>query len=155
MYEAKDMSATKAGENNLPPAAPAGVHGAEELEAQLARILARVPPILKLPKPKQRCFYCNQSRTGLRELVAPCERNGFKPPVKAIYRRSHKHAVRGQWLIPAENLFRYLLGLAERAEADYAAATKLRRLCGEIEEPHAPVPRLKRNSPRPKTAAEN
>lgn len=91
---------------------------ADDLEAQLARILARVPPIITLPKPKQKCPYTAQSRTALLELVAPGERNGHKPPVRAIYRRSHKHAVRGRWLIPAENLFRYLLSL----EADSVAA---------------------------------
>jgi hypothetical protein len=53
------------------------------------------------------------------ELIAPCQRNDFKPPVKAIYRRSHKHAVRGRWLIPAEPLFRYLLSLSEDSAAVY------------------------------------
>jgi hypothetical protein len=104
--------------------------GADDLEAQLARILARVPPIIILPKPKQKCPYTVQSRTSLLELVAPCERNGHKPPVRAIYRRSHKHAVRGRWLIPAENLFRYLLGLSEGSNDAYltlAAERKQKR----------------------------
>lgn len=114
------MSATKAGSANSlePTTAPVVTNGADELEAQLARILARVPPIITLPKPKQKCPYTAQSRTSLLELVAPGERNGHKPPVRAIYRRSHKHAVRGRWLIPAENLFRYLLSLeADSVEA--------------------------------------
>jgi hypothetical protein len=97
-----------------------------ELEQQLARILARVPPLITLPKPKARCRYTGESRTGLVELIAPCERNGFKPPVKAIYKRAHKYAQRGQWLIPAENLFRHLLGLAEHSTEDYLQTAKAR-----------------------------
>lgn len=106
-------SASQAGaKNSLEPATPPAVtNGADDLEAQLARILARVPPIITLPKPKQKCPFTGQSRTSLLELVAPGERNGHKPPVSGIYRRSHKHAIRGRWLIPAENLFRYLLSL--------------------------------------------
>lgn len=96
------------------------------LEAQLARILTRVPPILTLPKPKTRCPWTGESRTGLAELVTPCDRNGFKPPVRAIYKRAHTRARRGQWLIPAENLFRYLLTLAEHSEEHYLAAAEAR-----------------------------
>jgi hypothetical protein len=100
--------------------------GADENEIQLERILDRVPPLLTLPKPKTRCPYSNESRTGLVELIAPCKRNNFKPPVKAIYKRAHKHAQRGQWLIPAENLFRYLLGLAETSTDEYLETFKAR-----------------------------
>jgi hypothetical protein len=84
-----------------------------DLDKVLEGILAKVPPLLSLPKAGQKCPYTTKSRTFLVELVAPCERNGFKPPVKAIYKKSHRHAQRGTWLIPSENLFRYLLGLAE------------------------------------------
>ncbi len=120
MEKLKAISASQAGSTNSlePTTAPVVTKGADDLEAQLARILARVPPIITLPKPKSKCPYTAQSRTSLLELVAPGERNGHKPPVRAIYRRSHKHAVRGRWLIPAENLFRYLLSL----EADSVAA---------------------------------
>ena len=133
MINSKFMSATKAGaKNSLEPATvPAVVNGTdEELEAQVQRILARVPPLLTLPRPKTRCEFTGQSRTSLLELVAPCERNGNKPPVRAIYRRSHKHAVRGRWLIPAENLFHYLLGLSEGSNDSYlklAAERKQKR----------------------------
>ena len=104
-----------------PPAANGG-----EIEVQLERILARVPPLITLPKPKTRCPYTNESRTGLVELIAPCKRNNFKPPVKAIYKRAHKYAQRGQWLIPAENLFRHLLGLAETSTDEYLETIKAR-----------------------------
>lgn len=121
MASIKVVSASRAGsnKNSLEPATvPAATNGADDLDAQLDRILARVPPIITLPKPKQKCPFTGQSRTSLLELIGPCDRNGHKPPVRAIYRRSHKNAVRGRWLIPAENLFRYLLSL----EADSVAA---------------------------------
>ena len=105
-------------------------HSAEsngsEIEVQLGRILDRVPPLLTLPRPKERCKWTGKSRTGLVELIAPCERNNFKPPVRAIYKRAHKFAQRGQWLIPSENLFRYLLGLAETSTDEYLATVKAR-----------------------------
>lgn len=107
---------------------------ADNLEMELQRILKRVPPIITLPQPKERCPYTSQSRTSMLELVAPCERNGFTPPVRAIYRRSHKHAVRGRWLIPSENLFRYLLGLSAGSADAYrkmAAERKQNREAGQ------------------------
>ena len=119
MCTERQRAATKA-DNSLPTAAPAVVQGAEDLETAVQRVLARVPPIITLPRAKQRCPYTGQSRTSLLELVAPCDRNGHRPPVKAIYRRSHKYAVRGRWLIPAEHLFRYLLSLAEGSAEAYS-----------------------------------
>jgi hypothetical protein len=107
-------------EEGLAITAPAVVPDPQELESAVQRVLARVPPIITLPRAKQRCPYTGQSRTSLLELVAPCDRNGHRPPVKAIYRRSHKYAVRGRWLIPAENLFRYLLSLAEDSAETYS-----------------------------------
>jgi hypothetical protein len=126
------VTASQAGSKNSlePTTAPVVTNGADDLEAQLARILARVPPIITPPRPKERCPYTEQSRTSLLELVSPCARNNFKPPVRAIYRRSHKHAVRGRWLIPAENLFRYLLGLSDDSTEAYlklAAERKQKR----------------------------
>ena len=96
------------------------------LEEQLARILAKVPPILRLPPPGARCPYSQLSRTGLSELVTPTARNGGKPPVQAIYQRAHRYAQRGIWLIPAENLFRYLLGRAESSVAEFSRAEEER-----------------------------
>ena len=103
-------------------------------ESELERILARVPPIFRLPPPKARCPYSGLSRTGLLELIAPCERNGFKPPVRAIYRKSHRFAQRGVWQILAEPLFRHLLSAAEHSAEDYIAAAKARVETREIKE---------------------
>lgn len=117
MSDISQIAEASSGKNNEP---------AGTLEQQLERVLTKVPPIIRLPKAKGRCPYTGRSRTGLLELVAPCARNNFKPPVKAIYRRAHKFAQRGQWLIPAENLFRHLLGLAEHSTDDYLQAAQLR-----------------------------
>jgi hypothetical protein len=93
---------------------------------ELSKLQLIVPPLLTLPRPTERCKWTGKSRTGLVEMIAPCERNNFKPPVKAIYKRAHKYAQRGQWLIPSENLFRYLLGLAEHSTDEYLATVKAR-----------------------------
>jgi hypothetical protein len=124
------MSATWTGLKNSPEdaGAPTSKKGAQlDIQAALDRILARVPPILTLPRAKERCPWTGQSRTSLLELIAPCERNGFKPCVQAIYCRSHKHAVRGRWLIPAENLFRHLLSLSENSIETYLRVAQDRR----------------------------
>jgi hypothetical protein len=97
-----------------------------DLEEHLERILSRVPPFFSLPKPKTRCPYTSESRTGLVELITPCERNRFNPPVKAIYKKSHKHAQRGRWLIPSENIFRYLLSLEGSSVGSYLEMSKAR-----------------------------
>ena len=82
-------------------------------EEQLERILARVPPFLRLPAQGSRCPYTQLCRTAMLDLVARSKRNGNRPPVRANYLRAHRYAQRGVWLIPAENLFRYLLGLMD------------------------------------------
>ena len=109
------------------------------LEAQLARILAKVPPILRLPPPGTRCPFSQLSRTGLSELVTPTARNGGKPPVQAIYQRAHKYAQRGVWLIPAENLFRYLLNLGTSSVEEYQKAEGLRDPGGDDISPQEEV----------------
>lgn len=93
-----------------------------ELEVQLAGVLGRVPPLIRLPRPKQRCPYSSLSRSGFYEIVAPCRRNNFKPPVPGNYLKSNPRAQRGIWLVSSERLFRFLLGLAPKPVADDAAA---------------------------------
>ena len=95
-------------------------------EEQLARILVGVPKFIRLPKASTRCQYTQLSRTALNELVAPTKRNGGKPPVQAVYQRVHRYAQRGTWLIPAENLFRYLLSLSASSVEEYQEADDLR-----------------------------
>jgi hypothetical protein len=105
----------------------ASVAEPRELEGQLKKILERVPPFPRLPQPGRRCPHCGLSRTGMVELVAPLPRNDFSPPVEAIYRKRSERARRGIWLIPAENLFRYLLGLVATSRSSYEAMRKSRQ----------------------------
>ena len=118
MFE--DLSVT------TPPARLESTDATIDFEAQLSRLLARVPPFIRLPKPGRRCPYCQLSRTALCDLVAPTERNGGKPPVEATYQRAHRHALRGVWLIPSENLFRYLLQMSRSSAAEYREAMEHR-----------------------------
>ena len=98
-------------------------HLSPELERQLRTILERVPPIIRLPSPKERCRYTNLSRTSLVELIAPGPRNNFRPPVQANYLRRNERARRGTWLIPAESLLRHLLS---RGASDYTQMQEAR-----------------------------
>lgn len=101
------------------------------LEAQLARILSTVPPFLRLPKAGTRCPYTQLSRTSLSELITPTLRNGGKPPVQAQCLRAHRHAVRGVWLIPAESLFRHLLGAGTQPTELNQATDRLSVVCDD------------------------
>jgi hypothetical protein len=122
MSAMKVQTATKNGKRESNPSR----RNDPELEQQLEAILARVPPIIRLPPPRGRCPYTGKSRTALVELIAPCERNGFKPAIQAIYEKSHRHAQRGTWSIPSATLFRYLLSLTGDSAQRYVETTKAR-----------------------------
>ena len=81
----------------------------DPFEQQLERILRRVPPLLRLPRPGGRCPYTSLPRTSLVEIVAPCARNRYRPPVPVAPLKRNERVRRGVYLIPAERLFRYLL----------------------------------------------
>lgn len=78
------------------------------LEQELAAILQRVPPFIRLPKRNKFCPYTGLSRSSITHLVVPCRRNDFKPPVEAVPSKQ-PNSKRGIWLIPSERLFRFLL----------------------------------------------
>ena len=80
-------------------------------EEVLEEILRRVPPIIRLPRPGTRCPFTGLSRTGLTEIIAPCKRNGYKPPVPVSPHKRNERVHRGVYLIPAARLFRYLLAV--------------------------------------------
>ena len=112
---------------HTPSSQTIGVKDSAGIEAQLETILRRLPPMLRLPKPKERCPHTGQSRTSLVELIAPCERNQFKPPVAATYLKKNERARRGTWLIHSESLFRYLLSQSERSLESHAAMRRERQ----------------------------
>ena len=62
---------------------------------------------LRLPRPSSRCPVSNLSRSTLAELVRPCPRNGYKPPVEARLLK-RKGASRGVLLISRDSLLGYL-----------------------------------------------
>lgn len=117
------------------------------LEEQLARSLANVPSFIRLPQAGTRCPHTQLSRTALNELVAPTKRNAGKPPVQAVYQRAHRYAQRGTWLIPSENLFRYLLGLSSSSMEEYTKASDLRVPDSDDDTP-AQAAALSRNTPK-------
>ena len=57
-----------------PPASVSALNTDGETERALDKILQRVPPILRLPRPRERCPYTGLSRTGMVGLVSPCQR---------------------------------------------------------------------------------
>jgi len=71
---------------------------------------------LRLPRPGERCPMSGLSRSTLVELVRPCDRNGFAPPVEAKHLR-RKGTQRGVVLINRASLQEYLSGLPSLAES--------------------------------------
>lgn len=62
---------------------------------------------LRLPRPGSRCPVSNLGRSTLAELVRPCPRNGYRPPVEARLLK-RRDARRGVLLISRESLLGYL-----------------------------------------------
>jgi hypothetical protein len=96
-------------------------------EAEVDQAIAGLPPLIRLPKPGQRCPYTGLSRTGMTELISPGKRNNNQPPVSAIHRRSHARAKRGIWQIPTRNLFRHLLDQRKNTAQSYAEMKEARK----------------------------
>ena len=75
---------------------------------------------LRLPRPGSRCPVTNLSRSTLNELVRPCPRNGYAPPVEArLLKRLDSR--RGVVLISRESLLRYLSELPPPESANWPA----------------------------------
>ena len=68
---------------------------------------AHVPEFLRLPKPGSRCQVTGLTRSGINELVLPCESNDFRPPVKSVSLRK-RGAAKGVRLIVYQSLVDYL-----------------------------------------------
>jgi len=96
---------------------------------------------LRLPRPGTRCPVSGLSRTTLAELVRPCPRNGYRPPVEARLLK-RRDARRGVLLISRESLLGYLSELpppesatspASVARAAAAVAAQREAECAEID----------------------
>lgn len=128
--------------NGATPPPPAASAFEAAFEARLAEMLKGVPPFIRLPKPGERCPFTSLSRGAFYELVAPSERNRFRPAVRATYRKARRLARRGIWIVPSANLFRHLLALeadsVERFVEDSQARTV--RLAEKRAEPQAGHP---------------
>ena len=79
---------------------------------------------LRLPSPRSRCPLSGLSRTTLTELVMPCARNSFRPPVEArVLKR--KGARRGIVLIRRASLLAYLADLPAPTRTEKPAPSSL------------------------------
>ncbi len=78
---------------------------------------------LRLVRPGERCPVSGLSRSTLVELVRPCERNGFRPPVEAKHLK-RKGTSRGIVLVNRASLLAYLDGLPSVAESVAATGEK-------------------------------
>lgn len=65
---------------------------------------------IRLPRPGTRCPVSGLSRSSLAELVRPCARNGYRPPVEARMLR-RKGSTRGVLLVSRPALVEYLNAL--------------------------------------------
>lgn len=62
---------------------------------------------LRLPRPGDRCPISGLSRSTLAELVRPCERNDYKPPVEARLLK-RRGTARGVLLVSKQSLLEFI-----------------------------------------------
>ena len=65
------------------------------------------PEFVRLPPSGRRCPITGLTRSGINELVLPCESNGFKAPVKSVSLRK-RGAAKGVRLVCYDSLIAYL-----------------------------------------------
>ena len=68
------------------------------------------PEWLRMPKSPEPCKYTGLTRSTLYNLSAPCEHNGYNPPVRSVTLR-RRGMQRGVRLICYESLMQYLSSL--------------------------------------------
>jgi len=66
-----------------------------------------LPRFIRLPRSGARCPITGLSRTGLNQLVLPCQANGLKPPVRSFVLRK-PGARTGVRLIDVQSLIAYV-----------------------------------------------
>ena len=72
---------------------------------------------LRLPRPGSRCLVSGLSRSTLAELVRPCERNDYTPPVESRLLK-RKGASRGVLLINRASLLAFIEGQPSPTRTD-------------------------------------
>lgn len=97
---------------------------------------------LRLPRPGARCPVSGLSRSTLAELVRPCPRNGYRPPVEARLLK-RRDARRGVLLISRDSLLGYLNELPPPESATSPASVLRAELAARVlaqksEQPSAP-----------------
>lgn len=144
----KQAAGRNGSKNSATAPAPAATNGANgqptrpadsAFEQRLAEMLKDVPPFIRLPKPGARCQFTQLSRGAFYELIAPSERNEFRPAVRAIYRKARRGARRGIWLVPASNLVRHLLTLEADSSERFLADSQERAARRAEKGPAQPV----------------
>lgn len=68
---------------------------------------AQEPYTIRLPKTGEYCRYSGLSRSGVNQIILPCEANDFKPPVKS-FRLAREGNIKGIRLIVWASLKAYL-----------------------------------------------
>jgi hypothetical protein len=76
---------------------------------------------IRLPRPSSRCPVSGLSRSTLAELVRPCERNAYTPPVESRLLK-RKGAARGVLLINRVSLLAFIEGQPAPTRAEHATA---------------------------------
>ena len=74
-----------------------------------------LPEFVPLPRARGVEFYSGLKRGSLNQLVLPCEKNGYRPPVKSISLKKPGNS-KGTRLIVLSSLLAYLRGL-QKAQA--------------------------------------
>ena len=85
-----------------------------------------VPEFIRLPKTGTRDPLTSNSRSTLNSMILPTKANGFRPPVKSIVLKSHKHAARGVRMIVVSSLLAYLHGLPSDSQPPSSEETAAR-----------------------------
>jgi len=86
------------------------------------------PEYIRLPKPGHYCQYTGLSRSGMNELILPCQANDYRPPVKSFVHKTNKHNIRGIRLIVFHSLMDHL-----KAEAAEQSKRTDEELTGHLE----------------------
>lgn len=83
---------------------------------------ALLPSYIRLPRSGTRDPLSGLSRSALNALILPTRDNSFRPRVKSVVHKAHKHATRGTRLIVVASLLDYLRSLETQEEVKATVA---------------------------------